>query len=874
MGTSKTVVFFRDLYKGRSVPFIRENSKLIGQFVLTALFFGLGIWFLKHERAELTDVKSTLRAAHWVWLLTGIAVSALYLVLQGLMYVYAFSSIQCKVDLKDTIALFLKRNLISVFLPAGGVSSLAFFTGPLERKGITKAQIHYASSIYGFIGILTVILVAVPAFIFSLAEGNSGAGEWLALTALLMVTGSLLYLYRLLLKKGHFYRWLLNHFPDIEFLIEDIRNNKVNSARFILAVMVSLAIELTGVAHVYIAMKALHIDPSLFAALMAYIVSVIFLIVSPFLRGLGAIEVSMSIILVRFGFSNVEAISATLLYRFFEFWLPLFSGVISFLSGIRSILMRVIPAFMLLLLGIINIVSVLTPAISWRMERLQEYIMMDAIDASNYFVLAAGLFLLVTAAFMLKGLRSAWWLAMLLSVVSAIGHITKAIDYEEASVAIILVVVLLFTRKEYYVRNNPRMRFVGWQVALFSIAAILVYGIIGFYLLDKKHFNTEFSLIQSVRQTILNYFLVGSHDLVPRDNFSQNFLYSLNAGGFLSLAFLLYTLMKPFIYKGNASPEELSKARDLLNRYARSGLDYFKTYQDKMIFCQEGTEGFISYRVSGNFAVVLENPVARDEETLLKCISLFDTYCYENGLKTIYYRAPEESLPLYARKGKKHMFIGQEAVLDLGTFTMEGGSRKSLRNAINRIKDRGYTCHIHQPPIRDGLLQKLKSVSDEWLSHNERQEIVFSQGMFIWEDLKQQTILTAENAEEKVVAFLNIIPDYAPGEATYDLFRKTADAPNGIMDYMLIEFFGYLRSQQFRYVNLGFAPMSGMQDAHTFKEKSMKFAYERIRSFSHYKGLREFKEKYDPVWYNKYLIYDQDYDLLQVPVVLTKVIKP
>jgi phosphatidylglycerol lysyltransferase len=418
------------------------------------------------------------------------------------------------------------------------------------------------------------------------------------------------------------------------------------------------------------------------------------------------------------------------------------------------------------------------------------------------------------------------------------------------------------------------MRFVGWQVALFSIVVILVYGIIGFYLLDKKHFNTQFDFIQSVRHTLLNYFLVGSRDLVPQDIFSRDFLYSINAGGFLTLAFLLYTLMKPFIYKGNASQEEIAKARDLLNRYARSALDYFKIYQDKMIFCEAGTEGFISYRVSGNFAVVLENPVARDDESLLKCISQFETYCYENGLKSIYYRVPEESLPLYAKTGKKHMFIGQEAILELATFSMEGGSRKSLRNAINRIKDRGYTCRLHQPPIRDGLLQKLKSVSDEWLSYTERQEIVFSQGMFIWEELKQQTILTAENAEEKVVAFLNIIPDYAPGEATYDLFRKTADAPNGIMDYMLIELFGYLRSQPFRYVNLGFAPMSGLHDAHTFKEKSMKFAYERIRSFSHYKGLREFKDKYDPVWYNKYLIYDQDYDLIQLPVVLMKVIKP
>jgi phosphatidylglycerol lysyltransferase len=874
MELTKTTVRIRNLFREKSIPFIRENSKLIGQFILTALFFGLGIWFLKHERAELVEVKSTLFTTQWTWLLLGIAVTVLYLILQGLMYVCSFSSIQCKVSLKDTISLFLKRNLISVFLPAGGVSSLAFFTGPLEIKGISKTQIHYASTLYGFVGIVSVILVAVPAFILALVAGNSGSSEWLALASLLLLTGFLLYLYKLLLRKGSLYHWVLKHFPSIEFLIEDIRNNKVLTGKFLMTVLVSVIIEFTGIAHLYIAMKALQVNPSFFAAVMGYIVSVIFLIVSPFLRGLGAIEVSMSIILVRFGFSNVEAISVTLLYRFFEFWLPLLSGIVSFLSGINKLLMRIVPAILLFFLGIINIVSVLTPAIAWRVERLHEYFMMDLIPVSNYFVLAAGFFLLITAAFMLKGLRTTWWLAMILSVVSFIGHITKAIDYEEATVALLIIAILLFTRREYYVRNNPRLRYVGLQTALYSIAAILVYGILGFYMLDKKHFNADFSLAQSVLNTLANYFLVGNNMSVPHNAFGRGFIISINIGGFLSMTFLLYTLVRPYVIRGNASEQDLKRAASLLTSYGKSSLDYFKTYSDKMIFCDEGTEAFISYRIAGNYAAVLENPVGSNETEIKKCILLFDTYCYENSLKSVYYRVPEESLTLYLEMGKKYMFIGQEAAVDLETFSLDGGSRKSLRNAINKVKERGYKSTIHHPPIKDGLLQKLKSVSDEWLSYSGRNEIVFSQGMFVWNELKQQTLITVENAEEKVVAFLNIIPDYAPSEGTYDLMRKTTDAPNGIMDYILIELFNFLKSKQYGWINLGFAPMAGLHDAQTLKEKSMKFAYERIRSFAQYKGLREFKDKYDPVWNNKYIIYENDYDLIQVPTVLSRVIKP
>jgi phosphatidylglycerol lysyltransferase len=181
---------------------------------------------------------------------------------------------------------------------------------------------------------------------------------------------------------------------------------------------------------------------------------------------------------------------------------------------------------------------------------------------------------------------------------------------------------------------------------------------------------------------------------------------------------------------------------------------------------------------------------------------------------------------------------------------------------------------VNTPPLRDGLIQKLKAVSDEWLKLTEREEIIFSQGMFVEKEIKDQTVISVENNEEKIIAFLNVIPDYVKNEGTYDLLRKTADAPNGIMDYILLELFNYFKTNGIQYINLGFAPMSGLNDPHNFTEKSMKFAYEKIRSFSHYKGQRDYKDKFNPIWNDKYLIYSNDYDLLQVPGVLARVIKP
>jgi phosphatidylglycerol lysyltransferase len=862
------------LFRERSVPFIRGNGKIITQFIFTTFFIGIGIWFIKHERAEFFQVRNVLSGADWQWVLIGIGVTLLIFLLHGFMYRASFATVKSTVSLSDTIVLFLKRNFISVFLPAGGISSLAFFTNTIEKKGIKESQIYFASSIYGFVGILSVVIVAIPTFLFALLEGMVGAGEWYALGAIVLLTVGFVLIYRSIMKKGIIYKWLRKLMPQSIVFMDDLQNNKIDKRKFLLTVFYSILIEIAGIAHLYIAMAALHFSPSLFAAVLGYIVSVIFLIVSPFLRGLGAIEVSMSYCLIRLGFGNIEAIAITFLYRFFEFWIPLFSGAVTFLLKINKLLMRIVPALLLLSLGILNIVSVLTPAIAERLVRVNNFLPIEAIHASNYLVLMAGLLLLVTAAFMLKGLRSAWWFALFLSTISVIGHLTKAIDYEEAIVAFLVVLILIATRKEYYIKNNPRLRLIGLQTSLLSIAAIILYGTIGFYFIDKKHFNIDFSLFQSILYAIQYYFLIGSNNLNPVDGFARHFLASIKVSGFLSIVFLIYTFIRPYIFINNVSTDERKTASELLKLYGSSCMDYFKTYSDKLIFFSQNKDAFIAYRVSGNFAVALENPVAENPQEMRTCIAAFDKFCYECGLKSIFYRVPEENLQVYRSLGKKALFLGQEGIVDLSTFSLEGGSKKSLRNALKRIGEKGLKVIVHIPPIKDGMLQKLKSVSDEWLNSTERDEIIFSQGMFVWNELKLQTIITIENAEEKIIAFLNIIPDYAKGEGTYDLMRKTKDAPNGIMDFILVELFNYLKTQNYSSVNLGLAPMSGMDDPHTFPEKSMKFAYEKIKSFSHYKGLREFKEKFSPLWQNEYLIYSHDYDLLQVPSVLANVIKP
>ncbi len=852
-----------------------KNKNFYFKEILGFLFLLFAIYFIRHQSYELKNIGGVLSGSKASWILTGIGVTLFYIFCQALMYVYSFKAVGSKIQLWDGVKLFLKRNLISIFLPGGGVTSLAFFTRDIERQRISKTKINFASYIYGFVGIFTVFLVAIPVIIYLVLNKQHFAGElWAfgALGLLILLLGAGTYS---LLTKGWIYRLIIRFNPEIELIWVEMQADVFSMRYFIFTVAASMLIELVGIAHLMIAMAAIGKGISFEAAAIGYTVATLFLIISPFLRGIGAIELSLTLLLKNYGFTTTEAAAITLLYRLFEFWLPLVAGIFSFVFNRGNILLRVIPAVLLFGLGLVNIISVLTPAIKNRLVLLEKFLPIQTINFSNNLVLLIGVLLIITSAFLIRGLRNAWYFALALCTFSLIGNITKAFDYEEALLALFVIIALIINHRQYYIRTNRNLQSLSIGAALWIFAAVTIYGVVGFYFLDKRHFDIDFSLQASITSTFDNFILLNAEGLEPRTRFAHLFLYSINLFGVGAIVLLFYSFIKPYFIEREIDESELERAKLILQKYGHTPVDYFKTYADKLFFFSEKQEAFIAYKAANNFAIVLEEPVCENLNSIkAMVVREFERFCKQQGLKPAYYRVDFKGTEFFEHLGKKSMVIGQEAVMDLKTFTLEGKDRKSMRNAVNSLQKKGFITKVYEAPIKGGLLQKLKLVSDEWLISMDREELVFSQGMFDWDELKEQTIITLENADEQVLAFLNIIPDYAKGEATYDLIRKTADAPGGNMDVLIIELINYCKQHGYEYLNLGLAPMSGIDKARDLPERTIKFAYEKIQQFRHYKGLRDFKEKFDPEWQNKYLIYENHYDLLQLPGAISKIMKP
>lgn len=853
---------------------IKTNKKLILKIAFAALFILLGIYFIKHEKAELVQVKIVLLHADKWLVVLGLSLVFFFTVVQGWMYLYSFRAVQKNISLFSGILVYLKRNFISVFIPAGMVTNIFFFNKGIEEKyGIDKSYSYYASTIFSICSIASSILIAIPTLFVLFLKGGINDDILVGISIILIIIGMLVYLIVSLKNKGSIFRFLEKKTPEFAATLNVLYTYPIKRMEVVKVLLLSCVIEIIGVAHLYIAMVALGLTPSIMVALIGYTLVLIILMSSPLLRGIGIIEVSLTYALTFFGFSIVNALSVAFLFRFFEFWSVLFLGLIAFVARRDSLLFRVFPALLLFILGIVNIISAITPALPQRLIQLQQMIPIFAIQASNWFILFSGLFMLMVAVYLIRGLRSAWLVAIALSSFSLIAHLAKGIDWEEATVALITLIFLLVTRKQYIFKQLAPIKRQVWFPAIVAYCCILIFGTVGFYFLETKHFNADFTLWESFQEAITASFLLNV-DLIPVTSFGKSFLLGLHIMGLLTWIFWVYLFLRPYIFKLDLPLIEENKlAKQLVKKYGNSGLDYFKTYEDKQFWFNAEKTGFISFKVVYDYALVLENPVAETLEIQKRIIVAFEDDCRRNGLRVAYYRIPETSLPLYRSLGKRMLPIGKEAVVNLADFTLEGGEKKALRNAINKLTKLGYVFKKYESPQKEGFLQQLKAVSNEWLEETKLKEIVFSQGVFSEKELKNQTILTIENIEGKIEGFVNLIPDYVKGEANFDLMRKTATAPRGTMDFLLVNMFEELKNRGYDSCNLGMVPLSGIDEPQNLQERALQTAYEKIKRFSHYKSLYQFKEKFSPRWTMMYLVFDDLYDLILLPSVMYKAIK-
>ncbi len=522
------------------------------------------------------------------------------------------------------------------------------------------------------------------------------------------------------------------------------------------------------------------------------------------------------------------------------------------------------------LVGVVNLVSAVAPTLHERNRWLKHFLPFEIRAGSHIFAALAGFALLALATNLLRRKRVAWLLTLVLLIISIISHLLKGFDYEESILSAILLVQLLRMRHVFTAQSDRPSIARGVRVLIGAFIFTLAYGSIGFYLLDGK-FSVNFNWGQAIVQTLAMFFTEDNAGLIPKTRFGNFFANSIYIIAACTFTYAFVMLLQPVFLRNTATPNERQKAKEIVEKYGCSSLAAFTLLNDKSYFFSPSGCSMIAYVPKGRGAIALGDPIGPREERK-ETIIAFGEFCQRHDWYPAFYQTLPDDLDLYISLDFRVLKIGEEAIADLKTFTLQGKAGKNFRPSINRLTKLGYEVKFYQSPISDELLRHLKPVSDQWLKMVQGSEKKFSVGWFDESYLRNCTIAVVYDAEGKISAFANIVPEYQLNEVTLDMMRHRQSMENGTMDVLFASMLQYFQQQGYDSFNFALSALSGVGEHPESRrlEKVLGYLYEHLNRFYNFKGLRAYKEKFRPRWEPRYLVYPRLRALPDVVVALIR----
>jgi phosphatidylglycerol lysyltransferase len=275
------------------------------------------------------------------------------------------------------------------------------------------------------------------------------------------------------------------------------------------------------------------------------------------------------------------------------------------------------------------------------------------------------------------------------------------------------------------------------------------------------------------------------------------------------------------------------------------------------------------FAATSKFWIAMGDPVgerAAIDELLYQFIEQADFY----GAKAVFYQVGAEWLPSYLNLGLLLFKLGEEARVDLSTFSLQGKQHDSQRNARNKFAKMGYQFEILTGSAVDVALPELKQISDNWLLHKNTREKGFSLGFFDESYLRNTDMAVIKDETGHIKAFANVWQTAGREELSVDLMRYHADSPKGIMDFLFTELMLLGKTENYQWFSLGVAPLAGLEHRplSPLWNKLGATIFKLGDQFYNFEGLYEYKEKFSPHWQARYLAAPSG---LSMPFILMRI---
>lgn len=897
-------------------PAIRRWTRPAG----VALVALAAVALVAADRRELPAAWRVLRSADPVWVGGAAVCTVLWYAAYGLVHREAQRAAGLTPPpAAELLPVTLAAHVLNLVTKSGAMAGLVAFDRSGRRRGQAPGRVAAAYLLAGLLGELAFVAVLAAGLALVWADGQLTGAEaaagavfsvyLAARTALLAAAlGSRSRARRLVAAP---YRWWarIRRQDAAGAAAAETRADELHDAVALLrrrpgavvpAAAAALAAEAAGVALLWTVLAAVGASHSLATAVVGYALSVLFAIVGFLPGGLGFVEVSLGAVLVSSGIGAARATAAVALYRLFELWLPVAVGAMAArrlavrrapdtgrprsagdgaAGGADAIGRRPQPgtgrgwrwagAAAVAAVGVTDLTLAAAVARPARLGFLGLDAGLSLVVGARYLLVVSGLAALLVAPAVRRGKRNARWLALAAAVASVPGHHLNEADAVGLTVSVAAAAVLIGGRPAFTARSDPALARRGLQTLLAGGVAVFAYGTLGLYLLDGQ-FRAATTLGQSVAEALRLLFLLPLATVEPVTRHGRWFLESVRFAA-LGVAMVgVAQLVATVVRRPGHRPEERVQVTGLLERWATTSLAPFQLLDDKSWYLTADGEAFVGYKVVGTTAVALGGPIG-SPEARARALAEWLAFCQGNGWTPAVHQATEADVALGAGAGLRALKIGEEAVLDLTTWDLADRRHKHLRQALRRVERAGGEAVELPTPLDDDTLAELQAVSDAWLHSAGHRERTFTLGRFDPDTLRHTPILALREtvAPHRILAFVDVLPSYRGTDGNFDLMRRRPDAPNGAMEALFVALIDRFRAAGLTGMTLGLAPLSGL-DGTGLADRALRLLYERGGAAFNYEGLRRYKEKWEPRWEPRHVLYRSDADLLAVAAAITR----
>ena len=300
------------------------------------------------------------------------------------------------------------------------------------------------------------------------------------------------------------------------------------------------------------------------------------------------------------------------------------------------------------------------------------------------------------------------------------------------------------------------------------------------------------------------------------------------------------------------SKEDIARALEIVARQPNAAAGLVRIGDKSLLFSECG-EGFIMYGRQNRALIALFDPVG-PRHLWAQLALRFMEEARAQGSRPVFYQVSPDFLPIAVDTRCKVLKLGEQAVIDLPRFSLAGGRWLNLRRAINRAERDGLSFEMVAREDAPTIIDELSLVSQAWLATQSAGEKGFSLGVFN-RDYVTAGPVAIVRFEGKIVAFANILKEASDGDAFIDLMRHVPGVHRGVMDLLFVRIMESLRDEGLLRLNLGMAPLAGLS-AHGGAPLWNRIGariFQKGGRFYNFRGVREFKSKFDPQWEPRYL---------------------